>query len=262
MLINTRIKLALAFTLAYSTYGQAAAPTGASEPSRPEVIRNLEQQGVEIMGEFQAPGGLRGFAGVSEGAPVTLYVTPDGAHVIAGTLLNSKGEDPSAAEVQRLVVQPMSQRIWAQLERSHWVVDGDAKAKRVVYAFTDPNCPYCHRFWEASRRWIQSGKVQVRHILVGVIRADSANKAAAILTAKAPSDAFTLNEQRQAEGGIQGLEKIPAEVQAKLDENARLMEGLGFQGTPGILFRDETGVVQSRSGMPAPEDMRTVLGPF
>jgi thiol:disulfide interchange protein DsbG len=260
--MNTHLKLALAFTFAYGASGHAAAPTGDGESSRPEVIRNLEQQGVKIMGEFDAPGGLRGFAGVSGGAPVTLYVTPDGAHVIAGTLLNSKGEDVSASEVDRLVVQPMSQRVWAQLERSHWVVDGDAKAKRVVYAFTDPNCPYCHRFWEASRRWIQSGKVQIRHIMVGVIRADSANKAAAILTAKSPSDAFTLNEQRQADGGIEGVEKVSAEVRAKLDANARLMEQLGFRGTPGILFRDESGAVQSRSGMPAPEDMKTVLGPF
>ncbi len=262
MSTNTRINVALTLILAHSACGYAAAPPPVSESSRPEVIRNLEQQGVEIMGEFQAPGGLRGFAGVSNGSPVTLYVTPDGAHAVAGTLLNAKGEDVSAAEVDRLVMQPMSQKVWAQLERSQWVVDGDPKAKRVVYAFTDPNCPYCHRFWEASRRWVQSGKVQIRHILVGVIRADSANKAAAILTAKSPSDAFTLNEQRQADGGIQGVEKIPAAVQAKLDANARLMEQLGFRGTPGILFRDEKGVVESRSGMPAPEDMRTVLGPF
>lgn len=158
MSINTRIRFTLALMLAHSAYGHAAAPTAADESSRPEVIRNLEQKGVEIMGEFQAPGGLRGFAGVSGGAPVTLYVTPDGAHAIAGTLLNAKGEDVSESEVDRLVVQPMSQRVWAQLERSHWVVDGDARAKRVVYAFTDPNCPYCHRFWEASRRWIESGK--------------------------------------------------------------------------------------------------------
>lgn len=95
-----------------------------------------------------------------------------------------------------------------------------------------------------------------------MIRADSANKAAAILTAKSPSDAFTLNERRQADGGIKGVEKVSAEVQAQLDANQRLMEQLGFQGTPGILFRDETGVVRSRSGMPAPEDMRTVLGAF
>lgn len=234
----------------------------ASDAARPAVIRSIEEQGLEIMGEFQAPGGLRGFAGVSGQRPIAVYITPDGEHAIVGTLLDSKGADVSAAALERLVVRPMSQRIWGQLERSHWIVDGKSDAPRVVYAFTDPNCPYCHRFWEASRRWIQSGKVQIRHIMVGVIRPDSANKAAAILTAKFPPEAFTQNEQRQAQGGIEGVEKIPTEVQSKLDANATLMEELGFQGTPGIVFRDEAGIVQSRSGMPAPEDMRTVLGPF
>lgn len=259
---NTRLKIALALVLAHGAFAQAAAPTGATDAVKPEVIRNIERQGVEIMGEFNAPGGLRGFAGVTGNRPIAVYVTPDGQHAIVGTLLNSKAEDVAAPELERLVVQPMSQRIWAQLERSRWVVDGNPKAPRVVYVFTDPNCPYCHRFWDASRRWVQSGKVQLRHILVGVIRADSANKAAAILTAKSPADALTLNEQRQADGGIEGVKTISADVQAKLDANAKLMDALGFEGTPGIMFRDETGVVQSRSGMPQPEDMRTVLGSF
>lgn len=254
------IMLALAVTQGVSV--KAAAPTERTKGDRPAVIKNLEQQGFEVFGEFDAPGGLRGFAGASGDGPVALYVTPDGQHAVVGALVNSKGEDMSAAVLERLVARPMSQRTWEQLERSHWVVDGDPKAARVVYVFTDPNCPYCHRFWEASRRWVQSGKVQVRHILVGVIRPDSANKAAAILTAKSPSEALTRNEQRQAEGGIEGVAKIPAEAQAKLDANERLMRDLGFQGTPGILFRDETGLLHSRSGMPAPEDMRTVLGSF
>jgi thiol:disulfide interchange protein DsbG len=261
MTSHSRFKIILALTFAQIVCAQAMAAE-ASNAARPEVIRNIEQQGLEIMGEFAAPGGLRGFAGLTGNQPVALFVTPDGEHAIVGTLLDSKGQDVTASELKRLVVLPMSQRIWSQLERSSWVVDGKANAPRVVYAFTDPNCPYCHRFYEASRRWIDSGKVQVRHIMVGVIRPDSANKAAAILTAKSPSEAFALNEQRHKEGGIKGVEKVSEDVQAKLDANAALMEELGFQGTPGILFLDDSGAVQSRTGMPAPEDMRTVLGSF
>lgn len=253
---------AVMFALAQSACGQAPAPASISNEARPAVLHSIEQQGLEIMGEFSVPGGLRGFAAADGATPVALYVTQDGEHAIVGTMVNSKGEDVSAEALQRLVALPVSQKIWTQLERSHWVLDGKADAPRVVYAFTDPNCPYCHRFWEASRRWVESGKVQIRHVLVGVIRADSANKAAAILTAKSPAQALTLHEQRQADGGIEGLEKIAPDVQAQLDQNAQLMEQLGFRGTPGILFRDDAGVVQSRGGVPAPEDMRTVLGSF
>ncbi|MFP5405202.1 MAG: thiol:disulfide interchange protein DsbG, partial [Gammaproteobacteria bacterium] len=146
----------------------------------------------------------------------------------------------------------LSKRTWAQLEASHWVADGKADAPRIVYTFSDPNCPYCNRFWQASRPWIDSGKVQLRHVLVGVIRADSANKAAAILAEG--------NERNFAKGGIDPAPTVPAQVREKLSANQQLMVELGFQGTPAILFRDDEGLVQRRSGMPAEQDLPVVLG--
>ncbi len=253
---------ALALTLAVSACGRAAQAPGRDASGTPAVIKAIEQQGLEVMGEFEAPGGLRGFAGAAGQRPIAVYVTPDGAHAIVGTLVDEKGADVAGPALQRLVVEPMAKRIWAQLEQSHWVADGSADAPRVVYTFTDPNCPYCHRFWEASRRWVQSGKVQLRHILVGVIRQDSANKAAAIMMAASPTEALTRNEQRHQEGGIEGVPIVSREMRDRLDANERLMSELGFQGTPGILFRDAAGLIQTRAGLPPPEDMEVVLGPL
>ncbi len=48
----------------------------------------------------------------------------------------------------------MSAKMWAKLEASAWVRDGKADAPRVVYTFSDANCPYCHNFWEAARPWV------------------------------------------------------------------------------------------------------------
>lgn len=262
MALGVRLGLVLAVVVGQSACGNAASPEATADSERPAVIRAFEEKGLDVMGEFDAPGGLRGYAGLGGNGPVALYVMPDGEHVLVGTLLNAQGEDVSAANLQRLVVMPISERIWGQLEQARWVLDGHADAPRVVYAFTDANCPYCHRFWEASRRWIESGKVQIRHIMVGVIRPDSPNKAAAILMATSPSEALALNEERQAEGGIEALAEIPAETKALLDANEKLMVELGIQGTPGILYRDDSGAVQSQVGMPAPENMTTVLGPF
>ncbi|HEY4583730.1 MAG TPA: thiol:disulfide interchange protein DsbG [Lysobacter sp.] len=233
----------------------------ASSKARPAVIGTVEAQGFEVYGEFKAPGGLRGFAGVAGQRPMAVYVTPDGQHAVIGMLIDAKGEDVGQAELQRLVAEPMSRRIWAQLEKSHWVADGRADAPRVVYAFSDPNCPYCHRFWTAARPWVDAGKVQIRHVLVGVIREDSANKAAAILGDGTPSAALARNERAYDAGGIKGVATVPARVRAQLDENERLMVELGFHGTPALLFRDEAGVVQRRSGMPPAADLPAVLGP-
>lgn len=233
----------------------------AATAKKPPVIEAIEAQGLEVIGQFDAPSGLRGYAGVAGQQPVAVYVTADGQHAVVGTLVNAKGEDAGAETLQRLVAEPIAKRTWAQLEASDWVADGKADAPRVVYTFSDPNCPYCNRFWNAARPWVDSGKVQLRHIIVGVIRPDSANKATSILTAPSPAEALARNERAYATGGIKPSATVPVGVRAKLDGNEQLMTALGFQGTPAILFRDAQGIVQRRSGMPAEADLPVVLGP-
>lgn len=251
----------LAALLLSGTVGCSQAQVPDRDAERPTVIETIEARGFEVFGEFDAPGGLRGFAGLAGQQPVAAYVTPDGEHLLLGTLVNAAGEDVGQPHLMRLVAEPMSERIWDKLENSHWVADGREDAPRVVYAFSDANCPYCNRFWEAARPWVESGQVQLRHVMVGVIREDSANKAAAILGAPSPSEMLARNERSFASGGIKGVATVPADVRRKLDSNQLLMLELGFQGTPGILFRDAQGTVQRRSGMPTPDDLPVVLGP-
>lgn len=240
----------------------AAKPASSAAANRPAVLQGIEKQGFEVIGEFDAPGGLRGFAGVVGGQqPAAAYVTADGKNVMVGTLFNEKGEDVGAAPLDKLVAKPMSDRIWKRLDGSAWVRDGRADAPRVVYTFSDANCPYCHRFWEAARPWVDSGKVQLRHVMVGVIREDSPAKAAAILGAPNPSAVFLQNEHDFSKGGIKPAATITPALANKLDANQVLMVELGFQGTPGILFHDAQGMVQRVSGMPQGEDMEKVMGP-
>ncbi len=240
----------------------AAKPASSAAANRPAVLQGIEKQGFEVIGEFDAPGGLRGFAGVVGGQqPAAAYVTADGKNVMVGTLFNEKGEDVGAAPLDKLVAKPMSDRIWKRLDGSAWVRDGRADAPRVVYTFSDANCPYCHRFWEAARPWVDSGKVQLRHVMVGVIREDSPAKAAAILGAPNPSAVFLQNEHDFSKGGIKPAPTITPALANKLDANQVLMVELGFQGTPGILFHDAQGMVQRVSGMPQGEDMEKVMGP-
>ena len=264
----TALLLSSALLLTMTACSQAeeqktTAPTvvEASATKKPPVIEAIEAQGLEVIGEFDAPSGLRGYAGVAGQQPVAVYATADGEHAVVGTLVNAKGEDIGAAALQRLVAEPISKRTWAQLEASHWVADGKADAARVIYTFSDPNCPFCNRFWSAARPWVDSGKVQLRHIIVGVIRPDSANKAASIFEAASPSEALARNERAYATGGITPAVAVSDQVRDKLESNEKLMTSLGFQGTPAILFRDAKGLVQRRSGMPAAADLPVVMGP-
>jgi len=227
---------------------------------KPPALQALEDQGLTVMQEFKVGGGLRAFAAAAGDRPVAVYVTGDGSAIV-GTRVNAKGEAVDDAVLGKLVVKSVSDKAWSQLESAKWVRDGNASAPRVVYVFTDANCPYCHRFWEASRPWVDAGKVQLRHIMVGVIREDSPAKAAAILDAADPSAALAENEKKHNRGGIAPAKSVPAGVQKMLDDNQMLMMTMGFRGTPGIVVRDGDGMLKKLKGMPQQDALADVLGP-
>ena len=251
-----------------------AVPATAQEPPVP--LRALQSKGVTIVGTFPAPGGLTAWAGYAGRQPLAFYATPDGQHVIVGTLLDAQGQDLTEAPLAKAVQGPMTAGVWQQLERSHWIADGKADAPRTVYVFTDPNCPYCNKFWADARPWVDSGKVQLRHIMVGLLTPTSTGKAAALLASKNPADALATYERGHVadnakvlgagrprplgDAGLKPLASIPPKIQAQLDTNEKLMASLRLQATPAFAWRDATGAVQSRSGAP-PAAMAQILGP-
>jgi thiol:disulfide interchange protein DsbG len=167
----------------------------------------------------------------------------------------------AAEQLKKMLEQPLDDAAWTKLEAATWVQDGDPNAPRLIYTFTDPNCPYCNRFWLAARPWIETGKVQLRHVMVGVIRKDSLTKAAAILQARSPQEALTQNERKHADGGIAPLDMIDEKTSGKLDRNASLMTELGFGGTPAIVFKTQDGKIGTYAGMPSAAQLEQMLGP-
>ena len=246
--------------------GKTAAAPAASAPAaakgdRPAVLKGIEKHGFEVVAEFDAPGGLRGFAGVVGGQqPAAAYVTADGKHVLVGSLFDAEGNDVAAEAVEKLVAAPMSAKMWTKLEASAWVRDGKADAPRVVYTFSDAHCPYCHKFWEAARPWVDAGKVQLRHILVGVIRDDSPAKAAAILQAPDLAAALMEHEKKSAQGGIAPAFSVSPDVRKTLEAHRKLMMSLGFRGTPGIVVIDSQCGTKSYGGMPRDAALPEVFG--
>lgn len=228
----------------------------------PAPIKAIEAQGVEVIGSFEAPGGMKGYAGVMRQQPLPLYLTPDGQHVIVGPMFDSKGKELSEEPLERLVSKPMADKGWKQLESSTWIADGGKNAPRVVYTFTDPNCPYCNKFWNDARPWIKAGKVQLRHVMVGILGPTSPGKAAALLTAKDPQAAMTQHEQQRASGGVKPLGSVSKAVQEQLDANQGLMQQLGSSATPTIFYKDAGGKLQKVQGAPSAEKLIAILGPL
>lgn len=226
----------------------------------PPAVRQIEAKGAEVVGRFDAPDGLKGYAARFQNRGVALYLTPDGKHVLVGSLFDAQGRDLSEPQLEKLVYAPMAKEVWAKMEKAAWIADGKADAPRIVYLFSDPNCPYCNMFWEQARPWVESGKVQLRHIMVGIIRADSPGKSAALLAAKDPQKALLEHERAGKASTLKALEQIPAEIQARLDANQALMDELGLSATPAIFYLDEQQRLQQQQGAPRPELLGKILG--
>src|SRR5450830_2137861 len=237
------------------------AATLAQAEDWPAPIKQIEAKGAKILGKFDAPSGLTGYAAQYQNRGMALYLTADGKSVIAGNLYDAEGKDLSSAPLEKLVYAPMAKEVWGKMENSSWIQDGDKNAPRIVYLFSDPNCPYCNMFWEQARPWVNAGKVQLRHIMVGIIREDSAAKAAALFTAKDPQLALHDHEKAGKGSKLKPLDTIPAPIQAKLDANMKLMEDLELSATPSIFYLDENGDLQQQQGAPSPDKLVKILGP-
>jgi thiol:disulfide interchange protein DsbG len=251
-------KSLVVFAVLFALLGSAL---GAQAKSWPAPITALEAQGVEVIGTFAAPGGLTGYAGIVDQQPLAIYLTADGKQAIVGSMIDARGANLSQEPLDRLVSKPLTVKVWKQLENSTWIADGSKNAARIIYTFTDPNCPYCNKFWNDARPWVSAGKVQLRHVIVAILTDTSAGKAAALLSAKDPQAALTQHEQQHASGGVKPLGQISATVRTQLDANQKLMQQLGSSATPTIFYKDASGNLQKMQGAPSAEMLAKIMGP-
>lgn len=227
----------------------------------PDVIQRIEQDGFEVIKTFPAEGGLTGYAGRIQGEPMVVYVTPDGHHALIGHLIDAKGNSLTDQHMARFIPPPDYDKAWQRLDReANWVVQGTSKAPRVVYAFTDPYCPYCHRFWEEAAPYVRSGKVQIRHVMVGVIKPKSIQAAAQILSAPDPAVALAQHERQFMQGGIALHGEAGGQSVEKVMANNDLMRELDVKGTPAVFYKDSQGKVHLVGGLPVPDQLAEILG--
>lgn len=239
--------------------GLGAAPLSYAE-DLPAPVQALSNQGLTIHGQFEAPGGIRGYGASVQGQDMAIYLTPDGEHAIVGTLMDSDGNDLTEAQLDEHVRVPLEAETWQLLEESHWIQDGDTAAPRIIYTFTDANCPYCHQLWEQARPWVEAGKVQLRHIMVGILATNSPALAATMLGADDPSAALNAHSK----GTRVSASAQPRDIEEQVYANNQLFEELGLYATPTSAFQRETESGSIRidriQGMPSEERLIEMMG--
>ena len=250
---------ALHFTLALAALPLVAAcDRGQAAEEQSPAVTALEERGLEVVKRFEAPGGLTGYTARAGGREVVLYATADGEHVLLGNLLDSQGRNLTQGHLQQHMPEPDRSGDWAKLENSHYVAVGAEDPERVVYAFTDPNCPYCQGLWLALEPYLDDG-VQVRHVMVGILRESSQPKAAAVRGADDPAAALQRHADHFEAGGIEAPDQPAAGPMKKVEANNRLMQELGLRGTPALYYRTDEGKVGRAEGLPGDQRLAEIL---
>lgn len=221
----------------------------------PAPVRVLLNQGLTFHETFEVKGGLTGYAMSMQGQPVPVFVTADGERAIIGSMIDGEGNDLVHDRLNDIILAPANDAAWEQLESHEVVVEGDADAPNVLYTITDPNCPYCHRQWQNTQALVDAGKLQVRHVLVGMLAEDSATKAAAILQAEDPASALRDHQRNFESGGIAPAEEIDPRTQEVIDQGMELMAAANVSGTPANFYKDDEGSVQRVGGAMRTEDI-------
>lgn len=238
-----------------------ASPVDAAVDSLPAPIAKLADQGLTIVKQFDAPGELSGYAARVRGNRLALYLTPDGQHVIVGSLFDADGTNLTRRKLKAILGSSGISKPWKKLAASQWIGSGNPDAPVTVYEFVDPNCPYCHQFFEATRKWVKSGRVQIRHILVAILKPSSFGKAAAILQAEDPEAAFKRHQHHYPSGGIDPAGTIKPSTKKAIAANTRLMSQLEIRGTPGIVYRGDSGDLHIIQGLPDKTGLKKIMEP-
>lgn len=242
----------LSATIGLSAVLIAVAITGHAA-DYPKPIQDAVTHGVKVLKTFPAASSLTGWV-LSQGPDTSMvYTTPDGKTLIVGELIDENGQPLTKQYASKYLPSPDYLASFKQLERVDVIAEGTlVKPKTVLYVFFDANCPYCHFTWQALQPYENVG-LQVRWVPVALLGESSLPKAVALMTAKDRVTAFRVMQ----EGFVPGKPttapiSIPASpaVAEAIKRNSALMEKFGINGTPGIVWKDRSGKIQIKGGMP------------
>lgn len=240
-------------------FGFAASALAAEYP---KVIQTAVNQGVKVTKSFPAASGMTGWVLARQGQYSIVFTTPDNKTLIAGLMIGESGANLSQEYAGKYIPKPDFSSEYKELEKSTLIVEGSKAPKSILYAFFDPNCPFCHMTWKALQPYEAVG-LQVRWVPVAYLAPSSLPKAIEMLASTNPTEAFRANEQHF------GKEKNPPakfsaagypEIAKKLEQNAELMRKFGFNGTPGIVWKDKSGKVMVKNGMPKLSELPGMTG--
>ncbi|WP_369805320.1 thioredoxin fold domain-containing protein [Acidithiobacillus ferriphilus] len=155
--------------------------------------------------------------------------------------------------------------LWNQILPHHITYIQEGHHGPIIYDFQDPNCPYCHVMYEHEAALIKAGKLTVRYVPVAFLTPQSPAEAAAWLQSPHPLAALmhfeTIVGPALRSGSYRHLPKAKptAKTAKELKMNLEMMNVLGFEGTPAMLYRLKSGQLGRIPGMISEKQLTGLL---
>ena len=218
---------------------------------------------VTIVHTQSGPDGLTAALISVEGRKGIVWIVGKDDAVIPGAVVHAKGQNLSQEMAMRmgLVPKPMiPAAIAADVKHEDTFLVGHKGPELTV--FMDPNCFYCHKFYEHALPLVHAGKLHLRVVLVGFLKPTSPAKAAAVLMAKHPALALAFNESHfnvaQEEGGIHPAVSPPAPFRQAVIRNTQLLIRTGEEATPTLLYFDKQDQWKMQHGL-GPHGLQKIM---
>lgn len=254
-MMRSVVGLLLAMVSIGAVYAAAPPPgVGAAET-------HLLQSGAKIVARWPAAGGLTALVAESGSTRRLFYVTPDGEGLIVGLVFDAQGHNTTTADVAKAGLNqsadavsktPAPAEAWRAVQALTPIIQG--RSERVIYAFIDPQCPYCHRFIRQIGPMVEQGQVQIRWLPVGILTDESKGLARALYHGDADT-AF-------AELMSGALQSTPPdhEDDLRVARNVLALRQTGKSVVPLFVYRDRDGNVIMQQGLPSDAEMAKMLG--
>lgn len=221
-----------AVVLAFSAAGSIAYADGNTDEISQKLTKAMPGLQIDSIKQSEVPGLYE----VVSGGDVA-YVTPDGVHMIQGTMFNV----PQRKNLSEKTLADLRVKAMKTLDKSSLLVY-PAKGKELysVTVFTDPSCPYCHKLNDDIPKLNEMG-ITVKYALYsrtgnGTITARQLSEVMCSADKKAALTKFFAAPMSDSAGGdckqTQGLERI-----------AKVAQKVGLKGTPHVV--SDSGVAMS-----------------
>ena len=208
------------------------------------LVHHLSGGKLKLVSTFAGPDGLTGIIAepVHGGQKTIVWGVkgPQGEYLIPGPVMSGAGQNLTvlAAQSHGLMPKPMpAEEVAAKALEAPGFILG--KKGPVVAVFMDPNCIFCHKFYEEIMPDVLSGKIRLKVIPVAFLKPSSMPKDVTVLDGVDPAVVWANNEamfnDKTEEGGTKPSPILLPKVRQEILENTRLLVRTGEMSTPTIV---------------------------